>query len=277
MLTERIWFVVSSGLYSAAAVWAVAAAASARTRYSGPMVLLGAAIAANSVSIVLRWLRLGHGPYVDLYETLTSGVWGYHLAVFLACLFIPRVRPMLAIVLVLFQVMVVWALSVPTPDSPLPVTYDTIWLPVHLVLGKAFIGCVVVALALASVVLVRWGADVGGVPAAARIRFPAMPADASLDELAFRFMLVALVFETLMLVAGAIWAQNAWGRYWDWDPLETWAFLTWTAMAIFLHFRVTKHPPAPVSAILIVVVFALGFYTFFGLPFISVSAHKGAV
>jgi cytochrome c-type biogenesis protein CcsB len=60
-----------------------------------------------------------------------------------------------------------------------------------------------------------------------------------LDNLSYR--LVALVFPlwSFSVIAGAIWAEAAWGRYWGWDPKETWAFITWVAYAAYLHARVT--------------------------------------
>jgi cytochrome c-type biogenesis protein CcsB len=60
-----------------------------------------------------------------------------------------------------------------------------------------------------------------------------------LDQLSYR--LVAFVFPlwTFSVIAGAIWAESAWGRYWGWDPKETWAFITWVAYAAYLHARVT--------------------------------------
>jgi ABC-type transport system involved in cytochrome c biogenesis permease subunit len=66
-----------------------------------------------------------------------------------------------------------------------------------------------------------------------------LPALDVLDQLSYR--LVAFVFPlwTFSVIAGAIWAESAWGRYWGWDPKETWAFITWVAYAAYLHARVT--------------------------------------
>jgi len=80
-----------------------------------------------------------------------------------------------------------------------------------------------------------------------------------------------------MLIVGAVWAQDAWGRYWAWDPLETWAFLTWLVLAFSLHLRFTVKTTPRTGAILILGVFAVAFLTFFGVPFISKAPHKGAV
>jgi len=272
---EDIWLIVAAILYLGCTVLSVIATIRRQNRFTASLTLLGLAVAANTISIALRWERLGHGPYVDLRETLTSGLWGYHLALFLACLYFKRVRPALTPVLVLLQIMVIWTLLASANDSLLPVTYDTYWLTVHIFFGKVFIGCLVVALGLALVVLIRKRGLQGNTPSL--FQFASMPSSGSIDELAFRFVLTGFVFETFMLISGAIWAQDAWGRYWDWDPLEVWSFLTWISVALYLHLRITRRPTPEIGAVMVTSIFILAFLTFFGLPFISEAAHKGAV
>ena len=80
-----------------------------------------------------------------------------------------------------------------------------------------------------------------------------------------------------MLIAGAVWAQDAWGRYWNWDPLETWAFATWVAMVAALHARIAFRMPESVGYGLVAGVFVLAFLTFFGVPYVSTAAHQGAL
>jgi len=107
--------------------------------------------------------------------------------------------------------------------------------------------------------------------------FRHMPSNVIVDNLAWRFMLLAFVFHSLMLIAGAAWAQDAWGRYWAWDALETSSFLTWLALGMALHARFSYRIPMRAGAITIVVVFVLAFLTYFGAPFYSQAAHKGVV
>ena len=80
-----------------------------------------------------------------------------------------------------------------------------------------------------------------------------------------------------MLISGAVWAQDAWGRYWGWDPLETWAFATWLWMILILHARSGYLLRPTVQQVMLIVTFAIAFLTFFGIPFVSVLPHKGAV
>ncbi len=268
MRSEEVWLYAAMGLYFCAAAVAVVAQRNRATAFRGPTLVLVAAIAVHSVAIGLRWDRLEHGPYVDLFEVLSSNIWSLHLAVLVGVLIVPRIRSTLAVTLPLLQVLVLWLLTVPAPDREAPVTYDTIWLPIHIGLGKVFLGCVLIAVGLALVILGR------GVVVSA---FRALPANGALDVLAHRFVLVAFIFESLMLIAGAIWAQDAWGRYWAWDPLETWAFVTWLAVIGYLHVRSLRRPSPTLNAVLIVAIFGIAFATFFGMPFVSTAPHKGAI
>jgi ABC-type transport system involved in cytochrome c biogenesis permease subunit len=163
-----------------------------------------------------------------------------------------------------------WLMLASPEEGHFPPTYRTPWLFIHIGLAKVFLGCLLVALGMATVILLRaW-------PAAA-VRFATLPANDRLEDLAYRFMALALIFESLMLISGAIWAQDAWGRYWAWDPLETSSFITWILLAISLHLRVTYRVSPTIGAWLVVGVFTLAFVTFFGVPFVSTAPHKGAV
>ena len=66
-----------------------------------------------------------------------------------------------------------------------------------------------------------------------------LPGSALLDRLSYRAILFAFPAWTFAVIAGAIWADHAWGRYWGWDPKETWSFITWVVYASFLHARAT--------------------------------------
>ncbi len=234
------------------------------------LALLLLALAIHGTSIGLRWERLGHGPFLNMFEILSSNVWSLALVFAVAYWRYAPVRPIAAVVMPILFIMMGWLLVSDPEKTQLPATYHTIWLYIHIGFGKVFLGAVLVAVGLAGVILLR-AAGFG------RARFARLPEDARLDDLAYRFMALGLVFDTLMLVAGAIWAQDAWGRYWAWDPLETWAFITWLTLAFALHLRFTLKVSHRVSASMVIAVFVLAFLTFFGIPFISKVPHQGAV
>jgi ABC-type transport system involved in cytochrome c biogenesis permease subunit len=227
-------------------------------------------LALHTASITVRWERLGHGPYVTMFEILSSNVWSLMLAFTLAYWRLPAIRASSAIVMPILFIMMGWILMTNPGDGSLPSSYHTVWLFIHIGFGKVFMGATLVAVGLAGVILSRPGR-------LADRWFERLPDNTKLDELAYRCMALGFIFESLMLVAGAIWAQDAWGRYWAWDPLETWAFLTWLVLGIALHTRVTFKLSPRVGAMLVIAVFVIAFLTFFGVPFVSTSPHKGAV
>jgi ABC-type transport system involved in cytochrome c biogenesis permease subunit len=233
-------------------------------------ILVDLALAAIAIGIATRWVRIGHGPFLNMFEILASSLLSLGVLWRAVAIRFPVLRGSAAPVLSLLALLGLWLLVVEPADSHLPPTYEMPVLWFHVALGKVFLACALVATGLAGVTL-------GRVTSRGARWFRRMPGDAALDALAWRFMLAALVFESMMLIAGAVWAQDAWGRFWAWDPLETWAFVTWLALAAAVHARITWRVTPRVGALLIAAVFAIAFLTFFGVPFISLAPHKGAV
>ncbi|MBI5451717.1 MAG: cytochrome c biogenesis protein CcsA [Gammaproteobacteria bacterium] len=229
-----------------------------------------AGVALLVTALALRWQRLGHGPFVNLFELLMSQLFSLGLIYALVYWRVPQVRPAAAVTLALFWVLGLWILALEPVDSVLPPTYSNDWLWAHVGFGKVFLSFCLVGSGIAGVILLRrahWFAR----------RCARLPDDAVLDQLAWRFMLIAFVFHSLMLVAGAVWAQDAWGRYWAWDALETSSFLNWLGLGAALHARATYRVPVRVGAALICILFVFAFFTYFGAPFYSEAAHKGVI
>ena len=262
-----LWMAVVS--YTLAGTLAIITLLFRRKAERSVLTLMLIGVGMLTLAITLRWLRLGHGPFVTMFEILLSNAFSLSLLFCIAYWRIPQIRPIAAVLMPVLFIMLGWMMLQHMGDSNLPPTYDTVWLYIHIGLGKIFFGATLVSVGLAVVILLR--------QSPAKSWFSSMPGDASLDELAYRFLSVGLVFDSLMLVSGAIWAQDAWGRYWAWDPLETWAFITWLFLAFAIHARLTLRPLPIYSAIMVLVVFALGFLTFFGIPFIARAPHQGMV
>jgi len=256
--------------YGGAGIAAMVAMRSGRAPDRAILAALAAACALHGIGLGLRWHRLGHGPFLTMFEILSSNLWSLALAFTLAFWRWRVVRPAAAILAPFFLVMIAWMAVSDPQASHLPPTYRTLWLFVHVGMGKVFLGTALVAVGLSGLVLLR--AAGYSAPGLSRL-----PSSERLEALAFRFMVVAFLFESLMLLAGAVWAQDAWGRYWAWDPLETWAFVTWVALSAFIHARLAWRVPATASAVMVMAVFAVAFVTFFGVPFVSTAPHKGAV
>lgn len=270
------WWLCSGAVLmalSAVLAWrrlAAQAGAGARTSILARWSPTDLALVALAVGIALRWTRLGHGPFLNMFEILASSLLSLGIIWRTASWRLPVLRDSAPVVLSLLALLGAWLLAADPADTHLPPTYEMPVLWFHVALGKVFLGCALVATGLAGVLL-------GRATARGSHWFRRMPGDATLDALAWRFMLAALVFESLMLIAGAVWAQDAWGRFWAWDPLETWAFITWLALAAAVHARITWRVAPRPGALLIVAVFVIAFLTFFGVPFVSLAPHKGAV
>lgn len=232
--------------------------------------LLTAAVVLLTISLAERWVRVGHGPFVDLFELLISQLFSLGLVYTVAYWRIPLIRPTAIVVLPVLLVMGAWVVTVDPAASAFPPTYYHDWKWAHVIFGKFFLAFCLIGTGLAGVILLR---DAPGF----RYIFRHMPADTVLDTVAWRFMLLALVFESLMLIAGAIWAQDAWGRYWAWDALETSSFLNWLMLGLAIHLRLTYRIPLRVGAAAIIAIFAFAFFTYFGAPFYSEAAHKGVI
>jgi ABC-type transport system involved in cytochrome c biogenesis permease subunit len=164
----------------------------------------------------------------------------------------------------LLVLLMLWLLTTTPRDAYLPATYDTVWLYFHVFSGKLFLGLLMLATGMSILEMTRSKSPSGST---------LTPASKSLS---YRLLAFAFCFESLMLLFGAIWAQDAWGRYWAWDPLETWAFLTWLSVIFVLHWRL-NYPLPRVYALLVLGCFTLAFLTFFGVPFISTAPHKGMI
>jgi cytochrome c-type biogenesis protein CcsB len=103
------------------------------------------------------------------------------------------------------------------------------------------------------------------VPTAEPSRRGALPSAASLDRLAYRFIAFGFPIWTFGVICGAIWAQEAWGRYWGWDPKETWSFITWVVFAGYLHARATTGWKGRRAAVIAMVGFASLLVTYYAV------------
>lgn len=231
---------------------------------------LAAGVIFFTAAITIRWLRTDYGPFLTLFEVLLSNLFSLGLIYTLAYWRYPNVRAGALAVLPLLLFLGVWVLIVPSAPGMLPATYQTLWLWVHVGVGKIFLGLCLVAVGLAVTLLIRklvrsdpWLAS--------------LPNDNVLDGYVWRFIAIAFVFHSCMLLAGAVWAQDAWGRYWAWDSLETWAFLTWLLLGLSLHLKLTFRIPLWSGWVLVIGIFLVAFVTFFGVPFSSVGPHKGII
>jgi len=158
---------------------------------------------------------------------------------------------------------------------PLPPALQSYWLVIHVfvaTLGTAFFA-IGAGLSLVQLIQARREAkQLSG------LKFlDTMPDAEKLETLAYRVIVVGFVFWTFTLMAGAIWAAHAWGRYWGWDTKEVWTFIIWTIFAGYIHARATRGWRGSRSAYLAIVGFAAVMFNFtiVNLFFKGLHAYSG--
>nr|YP_009651817.1 cytochrome c heme attachment protein [Idiospermum australiense]QCY72547.1 cytochrome c heme attachment protein [Idiospermum australiense] len=95
-----------------------------------------------------------------------------------------------------------------------------------------------------------------------------------LDHCSYRIISLGFTFSTIGILSGAVWANEAWGSYWNWDPKETWAFITWTIFAIYLHTRTNQSFQGVGSAIVASMGFLIIWICYFGVNLLGIGLHS---
>nr|QJE70919.1 cytochrome c biogenesis protein [Eugenia brasiliensis] len=95
-----------------------------------------------------------------------------------------------------------------------------------------------------------------------------------LDQWSYRIISLGFIFLTIGILSGAVWANEAWGSYWNWDPKETWAFITWTLFAIYLHTRTNKNWESFNCAIVASIGFLIIWVCYFGVNLLGIGLHS---
>lgn len=266
--SERLLLLFAVLVFAGTSVYAILRP---RLLIQKPAYLYGAfatAIVFLFAAIAIRWVRENQGPFLTLYDVLLSNLFSVAMVYIGACLRLPSLRSSATIVLPFLTILGLWSLTAPAAAIPLPPTFDNYWLWLHVISGKIFFGLCVSATAVSILLLAREARKPKGTCAGATLD----------DRPVWQLMSMAFICDSFMLISGAVWAQSAWGRYWAWDPLETWALLTWLVLALVLHARVTfKRLPASWFLLGTLLVFTLAFLTFLGVPFVSIAPHKGVM
>jgi len=192
---------------------------------------------------VLRGIAAARVPWANMYEFSMTGTL-IIVALFLVALTRVDLRFLGAVITGLVLVLLgIATVGFRVAVSPLPPALQSYWLVIHVfvaILGTAFF---TLSGALSGVQLVqawRERALAVGRPATRTRVLATFPGATRLENLAYRVAVVGFILWTFTLIAGAIWANHAWGRYWGWDTKEVWTFIIWVIYAGYLHARATR-------------------------------------
>jgi cytochrome c-type biogenesis protein CcsB len=188
------------------------------------------------VGVVTRGISAGRVPWGNMYEFSITGTLAFTGA-YLAALRKYDLRWLGVLVSISALLTLGTAITLLyVPSAPLVPALKSPWLVIHVSTAIISGGVFLLANVVSAAYLYLDNMESKGARKVWANRLPSLEV---LDQLSYR--LVAFVFPlwTFSVIAGAIWAESAWGRYWGWDPKETWAFITWVAYAAYLHARVT--------------------------------------
>ncbi|MWV58472.1 c-type cytochrome biogenesis protein CcsB [Rathayibacter sp. VKM Ac-2754] len=212
---------------------------------------------------VLRGVAAGRVPWANMYEFSITGtliIIGVFLAVqlrwdlrFLGAFITGLVLVLLGVATVNYYVAVV----------PLPPALQSYWLVIHVlvaILGTAFFA---LGFALSVTQLLQSRRESEGESPRSVLKFlRTLPSALTLENLAYRVTIIGFILWTFTLIAGAVWAEKAWGRYWGWDTKEVWTFIIWTIYAGYIHARATRGWRGTPSAWLAIIGFAAVMFNF---------------
>jgi cytochrome c-type biogenesis protein CcsB len=199
-------------------------------------------LALHITGVVTRGLSVHRLPWGDMYEFVTA-LTCVAVAFFLAAMLRDRAYDLgLFVMVAVVAVLGLAETVIYTPAGPLVPALQSYWLAIHVTAMTLATGVFFVA-AVAGVTYLfvdRHARRVAaGQPAGSDGILRRLPGPEALDRLAYRTVVFGFPIWTFGVMAGAIWADKAWGSYWSWDPTETWAFITWVVYACFLHARAT--------------------------------------
>ncbi len=274
--TEILFLWITVGFYVISSVLYIYSVAFHREKSLQPATWLAATgLATHSLALGLRWIETGHGPYLRQYEVYSSDVWVVVMMFLIVQLWKPVLRTAGAVVMPVSFLMIGLAVMASPEIRDLPVTFKTYWLIVHILFAKLAYGAALIGTALAVLYLVKQRKAQADRLTSVYRRLPSLEV---LDELSYGFIGFGFINLGIMIVAGSIWAKNAWGRYWGWDPVETWSLISWFFYGIYLHLRFTFKWQGSKAAwfsiialvVLIFALFGIGlFYESFHSPYIS--------
>jgi cytochrome c-type biogenesis protein CcsB len=237
------------------------------------------------IFLILRWTESGHFPLSNIYEALMFLSWCFtviHLILekftknlLLSCISAPTA----------FFINAFATLSLPQElqkASPLVPALQSNWLMMHVTVMILSYAALILGSLLSIGFLIITGGENFNFDKLLINKEPSLNVSDSfrvnlaktLDNLSYRILGLGFPLLTIGILSGAVWANEAWGSYWSWDPKETWALLTWLVFAIYLHTRLTKGWEGKKPALIASLGFVTVWICFLGVNLIGEGLHS---
>jgi ABC-type transport system involved in cytochrome c biogenesis permease subunit len=280
-LHELLWtisfitFLAATALNAAHAVLALSLKKAGRPEAPGWLrwmrragnVLIGLGMAGLTATIVAEWRAIGHPPFSNVPESLLWMTWGFCAVYFVSRIFVGFTGMELGASVGAVMILAV-STRFPQGSHPLMPALRSNWLIFHVFTCMLSYGAFFAAFCTAILWLAVW-----------RKREP----EKILDVLAYQLMAFGFLTLTVGIISGSVWAKQAWGRYWGWDPKETWSLITWFVYGIYLHLRragaqfgVKRETLPLLNALFAVGGFAVVVFTYIGVSYLLGGLHSYA-
>ncbi len=242
--------------------------------------------------LLLRWWQSGHFPISNLYESLCFLTWGFTLTQLLVERSLPS--PVIPATLTPISLLSIAFASFALPEelkasSPLVPALKSSWLIMHVTVIMSSYAALIIGSLLSLAVFF------GGHDADFQLRsnsmgiggFRTKSADVietlspvvfsrteEMDNLSYRTISFGFLLLTFGLISGAVWANEAWGSWWSWDPKETWAFVSWLVYAAYLHTRLSRGWQGRKPAIIAIIGLFVILTCYIGVNLLGIGLHS---
>lgn len=265
------WSVLGVTFIAAAAYLVFFITQNKKIRKAARMILLVSGVL-QTLHICSRYILVGHTPITSQHEAVVFFAWATTWA-YLSFRWRYTVKNFGTFVSILIFCLLLISSFTSRTFSPLVPALQSIWLPIHAgvsiiaygFLSLAFCGGLMYLLQERELKNKKFG-----------YFFSRLPSLDALDQLNSHCVTAGFVFLTLGIVTGSVWARQAWGTYWQWDPKETWSLITWFLYLVQLHQRLTVGWRGKRAAVMALIGFAAVVFTLWGVPYLLGGVHSYA-
>lgn len=239
----------------------------------------GAGLAIHTGLLIQRSLAAGRLPLSNLYEFTLVFAW-ITMLTFVYCARRYRMLAVSPMALALTTILLGIAAMMPRDIRPLMPALRSVWLQAHVLTGILSYGALAVSAVLALVYLA--GMDEKNVEmqphekdeSSWAANYWRMPSRIEVERYIHGLIIFGFVFLSLLIVTGAVWAEETWGRWWGWDPKEAWALATWLIYLVYLHGRTRFGWQGKTTAWFSAVGFLAVMFTLFGVTYLLPGLHS---
>lgn len=226
--------------------------------------------------VLFRGLSVHRVPWANMYEFSCAASLAMSAAYLVLLVLRKKVRwiGLPVTVIVLLTLGIAYTLLYTDAEELVP-ALNSYWLYIHVTSAVISTGAFGVATVATILYLVKSANEQGSIPRWSNT-LSRLPSSVALDRTAYRVIAFIFPLWTFAIMAGAIWAEKAWGRYWGWDPKETWSFIVWVVYAAYLHARATHGWKGKAAAYVALAAFACVLFNYFGVNTLLTGKHSYA-